>query len=61
MVNFVGLDIVDDVYELPAVGQITIMQKHAGPGSVWIDINIVETSSVERGCPADNTVDLIPF
>ena len=61
VVDFVGLDVVDEVGELPPVRQVAVVQEHAGAGGVRVDVDVVEAAGVEGGGAADDAVDLVPL
>ena len=61
VVDLVGLDVVDEVRELPAVRQVAVMEEQPGAGGVGVDIDVVEPLRVEGGGAADDPVDLVPL
>ena len=53
VVDLVGLDLLDDVDERRAVGQIAVVEDEAGMGVVRILVEVVDAGGVEeRGCGA---------
>ena len=61
VIDLVGLDVVDEVGELPPVRQVAVVEEHPGAGGVRVDVDVVETAGVERGGAADDAVDLVPL
>ena len=59
VIDFVRLDIVDQVAELPGVGQIPIMQKQPGSLFMGVHVQVVNAPGVEGAGPAHQAMHLI--
>ena len=60
MIDLVGLQVVDQVGELPGIGQIAVMdEKPDVLSAARIDIKVADTRGVEAAGPAHDAVDLI--
>src|SRR6266481_1341725 len=61
MVDFVGMDAVDEIDQPAAGREIAVMQEHANVGKVRVHINMVYAAGVERAGTTNDSVHLIAF
>src|SRR5207245_8768787 len=61
VINFVRADGAQYPIEGTGIVQIAIHETQMGVGDMWILINLVNPTRVERAGPADNPEDLIAF
>ena len=59
IVNFVGLELVQELHQSHGVRQITIMKEQSLVVHMRILIQVVDATGVESGCAPDDTVDLV--
>ncbi len=59
VVDFVGLDLLDDADEAGAVGQITVVQDEAAAGLVRVLVEVVDAVGVEERGAALDAVDFV--
>jgi len=59
VVDFVGLDAVDQVCHLRAVGEVSIVKKHFYHRLMRINIDMVYPGGAEGAGPSDEAVNLI--
>lgn len=61
MVDLVGLDLADQVRELPGDGQVAVVEVEARLGVVDVAVKVVDPVGVEGAGPPDEAVDLVAF
>ena len=59
VIDFVRLDIVDQMAELPGVAQIPIMQKKPGPCFMGVHVQVVNAPGIEGAGPAHQAMHFI--
>jgi hypothetical protein len=61
IVDFVGLNLSDDANQIGGIDHVTIVQDEFWRGLMRILVEVVDPFGVERGSPALQAVNLIPF
>ena len=59
IINFVGFNILHQAHHIIAIGHVAMMHEKAHIALMRVDINIVNTLRIKRGCAAFNAVDFI--
>jgi hypothetical protein len=60
-IDFVRLNIVDQMAELPGIAQVSIVEKKTGPGFMRVDIQMVNAPGIEGAGPAHQTMHFVPL
>ena len=61
MVDLVRLQLIKEADQVCRVCNITVVQEQSNTVDVWILIEMIDPRGIERACPSNNPVDLIPF
>ena len=61
VVNFIGLDLLQDTGEVGTVGQVAIVQDKSLVMGVWVFINVIDALSVEQRRPALDAMYFVAF
>ena len=59
IVDFIGLDLVDQTIQVSGVRQVTVMQMQRSTSLVRIRIDVIETIGIEIGCATDDAMYLV--
>jgi hypothetical protein len=59
IVNFIGLDLVDQTIQMSGVCQVTVMETEMSLSLVRIRVDVIQTISVEIGRPSEDAMHLI--
>jgi len=61
VVNFVGLDLLENPDQVGGVGEIPVMEDHFLFHVVGVAVQMVDAVRVEQGCAAFDAVDFVAF
>jgi hypothetical protein len=61
MIDLIGFEIVEQLYQVDRVSQISVMQKQAHPVDVRILVEMVNSGRVKCTGSPDDTVNFVPF
>jgi len=61
MVDLVGLEVVDELYEIHAISEVAVMEKKPGAVDVGVGVDVVDAGGVESARAADDPMDLVAF
>jgi len=59
MIDFIGLDVIDKIRELPGIREIAIMEEELVALCMGVRIDMVDTAGIEGAGTADKAVDFI--
>ncbi|OQC74441.1 MAG: hypothetical protein BWX44_00923 [Spirochaetes bacterium ADurb.Bin001] len=61
VVDFVGLELFDEAYEIRAISEIAVMQHKQAIGFMRVGIDVVDALCIKARAPSLNTMDAIAF
>ena len=61
IVDFVGLQLIEQLHHLHRIREITIVEEEANAINVGVTVKVIDAAGVERRGPADNAVHLVTF
>ena len=61
VVNLVRLDLGEEGHQVRTIAEVAVMKKEFRLSIVRIDVEMVNASRVEGGCPANEAMNLVPL
>ena len=61
VVNFIGLDVIDEIGDLPRDGKVPIVQEEPGVWKMRVLVDVIDAVRIECACPTDEAMNLVAF